>query len=80
MVHWYTKRINVEEESLTAWVADPGWAATDMGNYGAGLLGMERAPMDPTDSLDGLEKAIDEATKATHGGLFINYKGEKQAW
>ncbi|KAK9413825.1 putative NAD(P)-binding protein [Seiridium unicorne] len=80
MVHWYTKRMNAEEETLTAFVADPDWAATDMGNHGAKLLGMERAPVDPDDSIDGIVKIINEATKATHGGLFINYKGDKQSW
>jgi NAD(P)-dependent dehydrogenase (short-subunit alcohol dehydrogenase family) len=80
MIHWYTKRMNAEEKDLTAFVADPGFAATDMGNGAAKLLGWEQAPVNPDDSLDGLVEIIDEANKEDHGGCFINYKGEKQAW
>ncbi len=80
MVHWLTKRMNAEEEHLTALVVDPGWADTDMGHRGANLLGLDRAPVDPKDSCDGVVSVIGEATKETHGGLFLSYNGEQQSW
>ena len=80
MVHWYTKRMNAEEEFLTAFVADPGFPNTDMGSRAAGLLGLPRAPDDPDESCDGMVRVIEEATKTTHGGKFMHYKGEVLPW
>lgn len=79
-LHWITKRINAEEESLLSFVFDPGWSNTDMGINGAKLLGFERAPVEPSDSCDGLINVLSGATKETHGGQFILYTGEIQAW
>lgn len=80
MVHWYTKRMNAEEESITTFVADPGWTNTDMGIYSAGLAGLPRAPDEPDDSCDGIMRVIDMATKETHGGKFVHYKGDIFPW
>ncbi|KAK8075336.1 hypothetical protein PG997_009999 [Apiospora hydei] len=79
MVHWYTKRMNAEEP-ITAFVTDPGFPNTDMGSRAAGLLGLPRAPDDPDESCDGIVRAIEEATKETHGGKFIHYRGEVLPW
>ncbi|KAK8069192.1 hypothetical protein PG994_005808 [Apiospora phragmitis] len=80
MVHWYTKGMNAEEESFIASVADPGFPDTDMGHRAVGLLGLPRAPDEPDESCDGMVRVIAEATKETHGGKFITYKGEVQPW
>lgn len=80
MAHWLTKRINAEQESITAFVADPGFVATDMGNFAARKLGLERAPVDVKDAMDGVVSEIDKATKETHGGKFISFQGGAQPW
>ncbi|KAK8043464.1 NAD(P)-binding protein [Apiospora rasikravindrae] len=80
MAHWYTKRINAEEPAVTAFVADPGFPNTDMGSRAAGLLGLPRAPDEPDESCDGIVRAIEEATKESHGGNFIHYRGEVLPW
>ncbi|KAK8876850.1 NAD(P)-binding protein [Apiospora arundinis] len=42
--HWLTKRINTEEDKVTAFVLHPGWAARAMGNRGANRVGLEQLP------------------------------------
>ncbi|KAF7940452.1 uncharacterized protein EAE98_000579 [Botrytis deweyae] len=34
-IHWLTKRMNVESPPLNAFVLDPGWFQTELGNAGA---------------------------------------------
>ncbi|KAK7934993.1 hypothetical protein PG985_000488, partial [Apiospora marii] len=65
MVYWYTKRMNAAEETITAFVVDPGWSNTDMGIYSAGLSGLSRAPYQPDDSCDGIMRIVDTATIET---------------
>ncbi|KUJ19321.1 NAD(P)-binding protein [Mollisia scopiformis] len=79
-VHWITKRINTEEKKITSFVLHPGWVATDMGNVGAHRLGMKEAPVSIKDSVDGMVKIIDKASKDTHGGIFWEYTGEQYPW
>ncbi|KIV86126.1 hypothetical protein PV11_01761 [Exophiala sideris] len=80
-VHWLTKRMDEEEEKLTAFVVTPGWVTTDMGNMGAReLFGLEQAPDSLDESCDGMVKLFDEATKETHGGKFWQYTGKEEAW
>ncbi|RYP49210.1 hypothetical protein DL769_011108 [Monosporascus sp. CRB-8-3] len=78
-VHWLTKRMNAEEE-ITAFVADPGFVATELGNRAANLLGFERAPVDIADACDGIVALIDRATKEIHGGKFMGYQGIELPW
>ncbi|KAI0202673.1 hypothetical protein F4808DRAFT_420973 [Astrocystis sublimbata] len=78
--HWITNRINMEEKKLNSFAIHPGWVATDMGNYGASLLGMKEAPVSIKDSCKGIMVIADMATKESHGGTFWNYTGEKYPW
>ncbi|EXJ55060.1 uncharacterized protein A1O5_12799 [Cladophialophora psammophila CBS 110553] len=79
-IHWFTKRMNGEEEKLTAFVAHPGWVRTDMGDSGARVFGLEHAPDSLLDSCDGMIKLFDEATKETHGGKLWQYDGIQLPW
>lgn len=56
------------------------WVPTDLGNYGAKSFGIEEAPDSVEESVDGMIKLFDVATKGTHGGKFWNYHGEQEAW
>ncbi|KAF4628881.1 hypothetical protein G7Y89_g9268 [Cudoniella acicularis] len=79
-IHWLTKRMNGEEEQLNAFVIDPGWCQTDMGNTGAHTFGMEQAPVTVEDSCTKMVKLIETATKESHGGKLWGHEGEQQAW
>lgn len=79
-MHWLTKRIDVEEEKLAAFVISPGWCKTEMGNAGARFFGMEEAIVEPGDSCRGMVKLIEEAKKESHGGKLWSQEGELLAW
>ncbi|EME78050.1 uncharacterized protein MYCFIDRAFT_57497 [Pseudocercospora fijiensis CIRAD86] len=80
-VHWLTKRMNGEEDKITAFVMEPGFVQTDMGNKGAKAIGFgDMAPLPVEDSVSGMKKVIDAATKESHGGKLWGWDGEKQQW
>lgn len=51
-----------------------------MGNVGAHRLGLKEAPVSIKDSVDGMVKIIDDASKETHGGSFWEYNGKRYPW
>ncbi|KAH6717085.1 hypothetical protein BKA61DRAFT_477458 [Leptodontidium sp. MPI-SDFR-AT-0119] len=79
-VHWLTKRIDAEEEKLTAFVISPGWCKTEMGNTGARHFGMAEAIVEPADSCRAMVELIDAATKETHGGMLWDVQDGLLAW
>ncbi|KAM7185887.1 NAD(P)-binding protein [Rhypophila sp. PSN 637] len=78
--HWLTKRINAEEDDITAFVIHPGWVQTDMGNHGANNFGLDKAEVTVEDSVTGVAKVIDASTKESHGGKMWSHEGEQLAW
>ncbi|KAK5940708.1 hypothetical protein PMZ80_007125 [Knufia obscura] len=74
--HWLTKRMNMEEDKLTAFVVHPGWVQTDMGDTSARLLGFEHAPVKLEESIHGVLKLLDSASKESHGGKMWTWEGK----
>ncbi|KAK3397590.1 hypothetical protein B0T20DRAFT_479789 [Sordaria brevicollis] len=66
--HYLTGKLHPEEPWLTSFSLDPGWVKTDMGNAGARAFGLEEATGDPEESVKGMVKVIDAATRETHSG------------
>jgi NAD(P)-dependent dehydrogenase (short-subunit alcohol dehydrogenase family) len=79
-VHWLTKRMNAEEDKLTAFAISPGWCQTDMGNTGAQAFGMGEAPIKVEDSCSQMVPLIEGTTKESHGGKLWNYEGDQMTW
>jgi norsolorinic acid ketoreductase len=80
-VHWSTKKMNMEEERLCAFVLNPGFVGTDSGKFGAKALGLEGIPlMTVEESCKGMIEVIRLATKTSHGGQFFNFSGEGLQW
>ncbi|KAJ5319005.1 hypothetical protein MYU51_014073 [Penicillium brevicompactum] len=77
---WYGVRINAEEEWLNAFVVDPGWVQTDMGNATAEAWGYGTAPTTVEESTGGIAELITKATKEQYGGKLVSYTGEVEAW
>jgi len=69
-VNLLTQRVHVEHPAIIAFPLDPGWVQTDMGSAGAGVAGMKEAPLTVEQSVDGITKLVDEATRDTHSGKF----------
>lgn len=80
MLNWYSVRINAEEDWLNAFVLDPGWVPTDMGNRAAEAWGMGAAPVPLDDSVVGMFKVLTTATKERYGGKFVVYTGKIRGW
>lgn len=80
ILNWYGVRINAEEEWLNAFVLDPGWVQTDMGNAAAQLWGMEEAPDTHEKSITGMVEVLSTGTKEDYGGKFVRYSGEVLEW
>ncbi|KAK6952028.1 hypothetical protein Daesc_006554 [Daldinia eschscholtzii] len=75
-LHWFTVRINAENDWLNAFVMGPGWVQTELGNTGARGLGMDQAPLGVDQSCDGMVQMLAVSTKAKHGGKMVSYDGE----
>ncbi|AEO67937.1 uncharacterized protein THITE_2089435 [Thermothielavioides terrestris NRRL 8126] len=78
--HWLTKAIHTEEPWLTAFPIDPGWVQTDIGQRGAAAFGYEKAAITVEESVNGLIRVIDAATRETHSGVLWKYTGEQSPW
>ncbi|CAI7665288.1 hypothetical protein PCG10_008667 [Penicillium crustosum] len=80
IVNWYGVRINAEDEWLNAFVLDPGWVQTDMGNAAAQLWGMKEAPDTYEKSITGMVEVLSTGTKDQYGGKLVRYSGEVLEW
>jgi hypothetical protein len=80
MVFWYGVRINAEEDWLNAFVIDPGWVQTEMGNAAARDFGIDKATLLVDEAMDGVFNVLRTATKEKYGGKAVLYNGEVQEW
>ncbi|KAI0172717.1 hypothetical protein GGR52DRAFT_419308 [Hypoxylon sp. FL1284] len=66
--HYLTRKIHCESPGLIAFVADPGFMQTDMGNTGARHFGYEKAfvPVDAS-----ADFVLDQATREDTSGKFV---------
>ncbi|XXH05364.1 hypothetical protein Hte_011790 [Hypoxylon texense] len=78
--HWYTKMIHIEEPEIIAFPIDPGWVQTDIGNRGALAFGFEEAAITVDQSVQGMIKVIDAATRETHSGKMWIWDGTQSPW
>jgi len=69
-VNFLTQRVHIEHPNIIAFPLCPGWVQTDMGNAGAATIGLKEAPLTLKDSVDGITKLVDEATRETHSGKY----------
>ncbi|TGO33993.1 hypothetical protein BHYA_0217g00060 [Botrytis hyacinthi] len=79
-IHWLTKRMNVENPPLNAFVLDPGWCQTELGNAGAVYFGMDQAAVSVEDSCALMVPLITKSTKDSHGGKLWSYEGGQLEW
>ncbi|KAI1478147.1 NAD(P)-binding protein [Daldinia eschscholtzii] len=80
MGHWYTKAIHFEEPWLTAFPMDPGFVQSDLGNRAARTLGSEKATITVEESVTGIVKVVDAATRDTHSGKMWSYEVKEVPW
>jgi norsolorinic acid ketoreductase len=81
-LNWVFKRIHIEENWLTAYVSHPGLVLTDMT---LALTGSENSAkqigaITVDQSVAGLLKTLDGASREKNGGVFMNYDGSVLPW
>lgn len=76
VVNWFIVRINSEDAWLNAFVMDPGWVQTDLGNAGAHNFGAPHAELTIEESCNGMIKVFGETSKAKHGRKMIGWEGD----
>ncbi|KAK3334212.1 hypothetical protein B0T19DRAFT_484097 [Cercophora scortea] len=74
-LNYLVRRAHTENDWLTAFVINPGFAQTDMGNAGAKFFGLEQAVVTVKDSVEGILKVIDSGTRQSVSGRFLQYDG-----
>ncbi|KZP20403.1 putative aflatoxin biosynthesis ketoreductase nor-1 [Athelia psychrophila] len=79
-VNFITRKIHFEHEKITSVALIPGWVQTDMGDATASTLGLPRSTLTVKESVAGLVKIIDTATRAETSGTFASYDGSICAW
>ncbi|KGO66497.1 Short-chain dehydrogenase/reductase SDR [Penicillium italicum] len=80
VLHWCTKAISAEDPWLNAFILDPGWVQTELGNRGADSFGLEKAAITVEDSVSGVVNVIDASTLQTHSGKLFKYDGNEEPW
>lgn len=79
-VSYIARKIHFEHEALTTVILYPGWVKTELGNELAKSLGAAEAAITVEESVAGVMKVVDEATREKTGGKFIDQEGKPIPW
>ncbi|GJC89908.1 norsolorinic acid ketoreductase nor1 [Colletotrichum liriopes] len=82
-LNWITKSLHLQhkDSGLVSVAIHPGWVQTDAGRFSAKSWGYEPGPPDTIeDSVDGILKVIDKATRETASGKFLTQTGQLFPW
>ncbi|GAA5985557.1 hypothetical protein JCM10908_007023 [Rhodotorula pacifica] len=83
-LNFLTVKANTEHDKLCAFVCSPGLVMTDMTTESMSHPDLPRPPkeyiVELKDSVAGMVKVLGEAKRDTHGGKFIDYKGQTMPW
>ncbi|KAI1415348.1 NAD(P)-binding protein [Hypoxylon sp. FL1857] len=79
-LNWITRAIHFTNEWLVAVALNPGLVQTGPGNWCAREWGLEKATYTIEESVEGMMKVIDSATRDETSGEFFNLKNDKLPW
>ncbi|TIA38156.1 NAD(P)-binding protein [Aureobasidium pullulans] len=79
-LNYIVRKIHFENPGVCSWVLSPGWVRTEMGNHGAEVVGMERAPVSLEQSVEAMLEKIDSATREGTSGTFQSFDDTKREW
>ncbi|ORY31032.1 hypothetical protein BCR39DRAFT_527952 [Naematelia encephala] len=79
-INYLARYSHFENPDLIIWPMSPGWVQTEMGDRGARSVGMKQAPITVEESVSGMLKVIDDATRETTGGVHMRYNGDLSKW
>jgi NAD(P)-dependent dehydrogenase (short-subunit alcohol dehydrogenase family) len=80
-VNYIVKSLHMQMARLVSVALHPGWVQTDMGNMVAKEWNYAAGPPDTVeDSVQGILKVVDEATRENVSGKFITQTGAEVPW
>ncbi|KAB8075825.1 hypothetical protein BDV29DRAFT_171347 [Aspergillus leporis] len=82
-LNWLTMALHVqnEEEGLVAVALHPGWVKTRSGDFAVKEWNYpDEPPVTVEDSVAGILKVTDEATRETSSGKFVTFGGDELRW
>ncbi|KAI0150150.1 NAD(P)-binding protein [Xylariaceae sp. FL1272] len=79
-LNWITRAIHFSNEWLVAVVLNPGLVQTGIGNWIAKEWGLEKATYTIEESVGGMMKVIEEATRENASGRFLRLNGVELPW
>ncbi|THX58151.1 hypothetical protein D6D06_03210 [Aureobasidium pullulans] len=59
-LNYIVRKIHFENQGVCSWVLSPGWVRTEMGDHGAEVVGMERAPASLEQSVEAMIEKRDK--------------------
>ncbi|KAI9675998.1 MAG: putative secondary metabolism biosynthetic enzyme [Caeruleum heppii] len=71
LLNFFVRRFHFENPEVVAFVIDPGFVQTDMGNMGAQAVGLKEAFDTVADSVGGCVAQIDGSTRDATSGRFV---------
>ncbi|KAI1262706.1 NAD(P)-binding protein [Xylariaceae sp. FL1019] len=79
-LNWITRAIHFTNESFVAVTLNPGLVQTELGNWCAREWGLEKAPYTVEESVKGMMKVMDNATRENESGKFLRLDGTEIPW
>ncbi|UKZ75706.1 hypothetical protein TrVFT333_003398 [Trichoderma virens FT-333] len=77
-LNFFTMAIHAAHPNWISYAVHPGLVQTDMGNAGARMQGLEKAPVTLEDSCSSIIVSIDKATRAETSGRFIDLASDTE--
>ncbi|KAF7886108.1 hypothetical protein EAF00_010211 [Botryotinia globosa] len=80
--NYFVRKLHFEEEGrgVVCVAVHPGWVKTDNGQAFADSLGVKEPPMSLEESVSGVMRQIDIASRETTSGCFVSWKGDVVPW
>ncbi|CAD6583859.1 MAG: hypothetical protein TREMPRED_003670 [Tremellales sp. Tagirdzhanova-0007] len=72
-MNYLARYAHFEHPELVIFSLSPGWVQTEMGNLGARVSGREKAPITVEESVSGMTRVIDSASREKVSGLHMRY-------
>ncbi|KAF5664826.1 ketoreductase [Fusarium heterosporum] len=80
-LNWLTRALHIQNKEMIAFALHPGFVKTDMGELAATEWGVPLSMLTSVeDSVSGMIKMIDGATRETVSGKFVTCKGQELPW
>ena len=80
-VNFLMHKLHFEEKEVVVGLLHPGWVKTEIGQFGADHSGAAtEPPLEIDESVAGLLKQVDGATKEGTSGKFVGYDGVELPW